>query len=82
MLESFTEKDEPLSFIEDAILGISAGACGALVGTPVDLALIRMTVIGTQRRDYKNVIESLFRIAKEEGIFTWFRVRYGYILTS
>ncbi|KAL6724169.1 hypothetical protein Aduo_019081 [Ancylostoma duodenale] len=99
MLESFTEKDESLSFIEDASLGIGAGACGALVGTLADLALIRMTydgqvepagqpvmrrsfVIGTQRLDYKNVIESLFRIAKKEGIFTWFRVRYGYILTS
>ncbi|KIH44654.1 hypothetical protein ANCDUO_25320, partial [Ancylostoma duodenale] len=26
-----------------------------------------------QRRNYKNVIEALFRIAKEEGILTWFR---------
>ncbi|EPB77709.1 hypothetical protein ANCCEY_03213 [Ancylostoma ceylanicum] len=57
--------------------GIGAGACGALVGTPADLALIRMTGDGhlppEQRRNYKNVIEALFRIAKEEGIFTWFR---------
>ncbi|KAL6727648.1 hypothetical protein Aduo_009507 [Ancylostoma duodenale] len=35
----------------------------------------RSFVIGTQRWDYKNVVEPLFRIAKEEGIFTWFRVR-------
>ncbi|EYB91577.1 hypothetical protein Y032_0204g1882 [Ancylostoma ceylanicum] len=77
MLESFTKKDKPLSFIEKATLGIGAGACGALVGTPADLALIRMTGDGhlppEQRRNYKNVIEALFRIAKEEGIFTWFR---------
>ncbi|ETN78556.1 hypothetical protein NECAME_10290 [Necator americanus] len=26
-----------------------------------------------QRRNYKNVIDALFRIAKEEGILTWFR---------
>ncbi|RCN36699.1 hypothetical protein ANCCAN_17404 [Ancylostoma caninum] len=77
MLESFTKKDKPLSFIEKATLGIGAGACGALVGTPADLALIRMTGDGhlppEQRRNYKNVIEALFRIAKEEGILTWFR---------
>ncbi|KHJ93664.1 hypothetical protein OESDEN_06424 [Oesophagostomum dentatum] len=26
-----------------------------------------------QRRNYKNVIEALYRIAREEGILTWFR---------
>ncbi|KAK6734898.1 hypothetical protein RB195_018223 [Necator americanus] len=77
MLESFTKKDKPLSFPAKASLGMAAGACGALVGTPADLALIRMTGDGhlppEQRRNYKNVIDALFRIAKEEGILTWFR---------
>ncbi|CAJ0605471.1 unnamed protein product [Cylicocyclus nassatus] len=77
MLESFTKKDKPLSFPAKAALGVTAGACGALVGTPADVALIRMTGDGhlppEQRRNYKNVIEALYRIAKEEGIATWFR---------
>ncbi|VDM71344.1 unnamed protein product, partial [Strongylus vulgaris] len=77
MLESFTKKDKPLSFPAKAALGMTAGACGAMVGTPADVALIRMTGDGhlppEQRRNYKNVIEALYRIAREEGILTWFR---------
>ncbi|KHJ93665.1 hypothetical protein OESDEN_06425 [Oesophagostomum dentatum] len=36
-------KEKPLSFAAKAALGMTAGACGALVGTPADVALIRMT---------------------------------------
>ena len=35
-----------------------------------------------QRRGYKNVFDALFRIAKEEGVFTLWRVSYNDMLMS
>ncbi|GLV43856.1 uncharacterized protein CBL_11564 [Carabus blaptoides fortunei] len=58
-------------------LGMVAGACGAFVGTPAEVCLIRMTADGTlpphERRNYKHVGDALFRITKEEGLFTLWR---------
>ncbi|PIO74816.1 hypothetical protein TELCIR_03163 [Teladorsagia circumcincta] len=77
LLENFTKKDQPLSFPMKASLGMGAGACGALVGTPAELALIRMTGDGhlppEQRRNYKNVFDALIRVVKEEGLLVLFR---------
>ena len=57
-----------------AALGMSAGGCGAFVGTPAEVALIRMTSDGTlpveQRRNYSSVFNALARITREEGITT------------
>lgn len=54
-----------------------AGVVGAFVGTPAEVALIRMTADGrlpvAERRNYKNVVEALLRITKEEGILTLWR---------
>lgn len=90
-----------------------AGCVGAFVGTPAEVALIRMTADGrlsigkfsffyimqllyilyiythiakllknlnifnvlnaAERRNYKNVFDALFRIIKEEGLFTLWR---------
>uniref|UniRef100_A0A8I5YBI3 Mitochondrial 2-oxoglutarate/malate carrier protein n=1 Tax=Rattus norvegicus TaxID=10116 RepID=A0A8I5YBI3_RAT len=53
------------------------GATGAFVGTPAEVALIRMTADGRlpadQRRGYKNVFNALIRIAREEGVPTLWR---------
>ncbi|XP_072766648.1 mitochondrial 2-oxoglutarate/malate carrier protein isoform X2 [Anoplolepis gracilipes] len=55
----------------------TAGAAGAFVGTPADVALVRMTTDGRlpidQRRNYKNVLDAFVRIAREEGVFTLWR---------
>ncbi|KVI00232.1 Mitochondrial carrier domain-containing protein [Cynara cardunculus var. scolymus] len=49
-----------------------AGAIGACVGSPADLALIRMqadaTVPAAQRRNYTNAFHALFRITADEGV--------------
>lgn len=49
-----------------------AGGIGSLVGTPSELALVRMTADGklpeAERRGYKNVGDCIARIAKEEGV--------------
>uniref|UniRef100_A0A1A9UXQ8 Mitochondrial 2-oxoglutarate/malate carrier protein n=1 Tax=Glossina austeni TaxID=7395 RepID=A0A1A9UXQ8_GLOAU len=60
------------STVASIIMGLTAGASGAFVGTPAEVALIRMTVDGklpeSERRNYKNVVDALTRIHQEEGI--------------
>ncbi|XP_015597365.1 mitochondrial 2-oxoglutarate/malate carrier protein isoform X1 [Cephus cinctus] len=60
-----------------AAMGIVAGACGAFVGTPAEVALVRMTSDGRlpadQRRNYKNVLDAFIRICKEEGVTNLWR---------
>ena len=68
----------PPSLAKKMALGIVAGGSGAVVGTPAEIALIRMTADGRlpseSRRGYKNVFDALFRITREEGIATLWRV--------
>lgn len=58
-------------------LGMTAGMAGAFVGTPAEVALIRMTADGrlplAERRNYKSVFDALLRITKEEGLLTLWR---------
>ena len=58
-------------------LGMVAGIMGSFVGTPAEVALIRMTADGrlpeAERRNYKNVADALARIVKEEGVFALWR---------
>lgn len=58
-------------------MGMSAGACGAFVGTPAEVALIRMTADGrlppAERRNYSNVVNALTRITREEGLLALWR---------
>ncbi|KAJ0174446.1 hypothetical protein K1T71_009554 [Dendrolimus kikuchii] len=65
------------SFPSKIALGVVAGGIGAFVGTPAEVALIRMTADGRlppdQRRNYKNVFNALSRIIKEEGILGLWR---------
>lgn len=67
-------KDEQgnLTFGRRAIAGLSAGGLGSIIGTPCDLALVRMqadsSLPAEQRRNYKHVIDALTRITREEGV--------------
>ncbi|KAG6447489.1 hypothetical protein O3G_MSEX005010 [Manduca sexta] len=58
-------------------MGVVAGGMGAFVGTPAEVALIRMTADGRlppdKRRNYKNVFNALGRMAREEGITSLWR---------
>ncbi|CDW58971.1 Mitochondrial 2 oxoglutarate:malate [Trichuris trichiura] len=71
------KNDSSPSFLAKAFLGIVAGAVGAIVGTPAELSLIRMTADGRlpleKRRGYSNVFNALFRVVKEEGVATLWR---------
>ncbi|XP_051163875.1 mitochondrial 2-oxoglutarate/malate carrier protein-like [Leptopilina boulardi] len=72
--ENYTSK--PNFFILSTMAAI-AGGSGAFIGTPADLALVRMTTDGRlppdQRRNYKNVVDAFIRVAKEEGIINLWR---------
>ncbi|OIW19228.1 hypothetical protein TanjilG_20353 [Lupinus angustifolius] len=63
---------KPLPLYQKALCGLTAGAIGATVGSPADLALIRMqadaTLPAAQRRHYTNAFHALFRISKDEGV--------------
>lgn len=54
---------KPVTFWQSAFSSLTAGALGAVVGTPADLALVRMQADKTfppqLRRNYKNVIDAL-----------------------
>ena len=63
---------KPLPLYQKALCGLTAGAIGASVGSPADLALIRMqadaTLPAAQRRNYKNAFHALYRILADEGV--------------
>ncbi|CAA6659086.1 unnamed protein product [Spirodela intermedia] len=65
---------KPLPLLQKAFIGLTAGAIGASVGSPADLALIRMQADATlplaQRRNYKNAFHALYRIVADEGVLS------------
>lgn len=78
LFETFSDPSgKPPGFLAKAALGMTAGGCGAFVGTPAEVALIRMTSDGSlpadKRRNYTSVFNALARIYKEEGITTLWR---------
>lgn len=54
--------------------GALSGSIGAFVGTPSELALVRMGADSKlpkeQQRNYKNVFDCILRVTKEEGVVT------------
>jgi len=65
-----------IDFLTKVGCSLTAGGIGALVGTPAEVALIRMqadTVCPeAERRGYKNVVDALLRIGREEGLNGFF----------
>lgn len=77
LFETFSTEGVPPGFFMKAALGMTAGGVGAFVGTPAEVALIRMTSDGSlpvdKRRNYTSVFNALARIYKEEGVTTLWR---------
>jgi solute carrier family 25 oxoglutarate transporter 11 len=67
------EGEQSLPFYKKAFAGLFAGAVGAFVGTPADLALVRMQADSTlpleQRRNYKGVSDAIKSIVRNEGVY-------------
>ncbi len=53
-------------------MGVASGGLGSFVGTPAEVALIRMTLDGrlppAERRNYAHVFDALVRVVREEGV--------------
>jgi solute carrier family 25 oxoglutarate transporter 11 len=62
---------KPPSLLIKAGAGLSAGAFGAVIGCPAELAIIRMQADTAlplaERRGYANVFDALLRVVREEG---------------
>lgn len=67
-----TEGEKSLPFYKKAFAGLFAGAIGAFVGTPADLALVRMQADSTlpveARRNYRGVGHAVRSIVAQEGV--------------
>jgi solute carrier family 25 oxoglutarate transporter 11 len=78
LLDHFSATNQNLGFGSKAAIGVFSGGVAAFIGTPAEVALIRMTADGKlpadQKRGYKNVFNALGRIAKEEGVATLWKV--------
>ncbi|GAM22403.1 hypothetical protein SAMD00019534_055780 [Acytostelium subglobosum LB1] len=65
---------DPFPFHKKVLVGMLAGAGGAIVGTPADVIMVRMQADGklppAQRRNYTGAFNGLYRITKEEGLFS------------
>lgn len=61
-----------ISFSRKLMMGFTSGGIGSFIGTPSELALVRMSADNklppAERRNYSNVIECIVRISKEEGV--------------
>ena len=61
-----------IAFHRKLAMGCISGGIGSFVGTPSELALVRMTgdskLPPAERRNYKNVIDCVHRISTEEGV--------------
>ncbi|XP_068082625.1 mitochondrial 2-oxoglutarate/malate carrier protein-like [Anabrus simplex] len=72
LLESLKKNDYKLTFPLRVGCGLGAGVVGAFIGTPADVAMIRMTSDGrlppSERRNYRHVFDALIRIVREEGV--------------
>ncbi|KAJ3186083.1 hypothetical protein HDU85_001001 [Gaertneriomyces sp. JEL0708] len=68
---SSTKGTSQVTLTQRAIAGLAAGGLGAIVGTPADLALVRMQADGVlpvgKRAHYTGVGNALVRITREEG---------------
>jgi solute carrier family 25 oxoglutarate transporter 11 len=78
LLEHFRQVDgRPPGVLINLLLGVISGGLGSFVGTPAEVALIRMTLDGrlpiAERRNYAHIFDALARIVREEGVFKLWR---------
>jgi len=61
-----------IAFGSKLLMGMTSGGIGSFIGTPSELALVRMSndskLAENQRRNYASVVDCVKRIATEEGV--------------
>lgn len=77
------KKGRNLNLLEKAWWSSLAGVLAAIVGNPPDLCLVRFQTDGSlpieERRNYKNPVDAMIRIVKEEGLPVLWR---GFVSTA
>ncbi|KAL1139344.1 hypothetical protein AAG570_006328 [Ranatra chinensis] len=72
LLDKFSENKTNGGIGAQIGAGLVAGGIASTIATPTDVSLIRMTVDGrlppNERRNYKNVLDAIYRIGKHEGV--------------
>jgi len=65
-----------IPFMHRVGCSVIAGGLGAIIGTPADAALVRMqadsTLAAAERRNYKNGVDAMLRMFREEGLTGFF----------
>ena len=68
---------KPINFLGKTLSGMASGSVAVCIGTPFDIALVRLQSDSLappdQRRNYKNVFDALIRTTKEEGFGTLYK---------
>jgi solute carrier family 25 oxoglutarate transporter 11 len=63
---------QPISFVQKALSGMASGSIAVCIGTPFDIALVRLQADGMakpeDRRNYKNVFDAFIRTSRDEGV--------------
>lgn len=66
-----------MPLVKKIAAGLVAGAVGAAVGNPADVAMVRMQADGrlpaAQRRNYTSVVDAITRMARQEGVCSLWR---------
>lgn len=76
--QKWTDKDSNrMTLSRKVAAGLIAGAVGATVGNPADVAMVRMQADGrlpsAQRRNYKSVIDAIAQMLRQEGVASLWR---------
>ncbi|XP_038883604.1 mitochondrial uncoupling protein 5-like [Benincasa hispida] len=76
--QKWTDQDTgKMSLVRKISAGLIAGAVGAAVGNPADVAMVRMQADGrlpvAQRRNYKSVVDAITQMARGEGVTSLWR---------
>ncbi|KAI5059934.1 hypothetical protein GOP47_0024354 [Adiantum capillus-veneris] len=75
--QQWADEDGKLPISKKILAGMIAGAIGAAVGNPADVAMVRMQADGRlpfhQRRNYSSVADALFQMVSTEGFSSLWR---------
>eukprot|EP01012_Entosiphon_sulcatum_P053727 TRINITY_DN739_c0_g1_i1.p1 TRINITY_DN739_c0_g1~~TRINITY_DN739_c0_g1_i1.p1 ORF type:complete len:302 (+),score=31.64 TRINITY_DN739_c0_g1_i1:36-941(+) len=75
--DMMVKEGEPITFFTRAFSGVVSGGLAACLSCPTEVSLVRMQADGrlaaAERRNYRHVGDALLRIAREEGVATYWR---------
>ncbi|KAI5458627.1 mitochondrial carrier domain-containing protein [Mariannaea sp. PMI_226] len=75
--KSVSRNNGPASMAVLLPASVFSGVCGAIVGNPADICNVRMqndnSLPPNQRQNYRNVLDALIRIRRQDGLSGFFR---------